>query len=59
MYEITLDLPDTVLANNVVPPDNNVPEAVPNVAMPNVPVPLPNIPAVNNKEVDEPRHYPT
>ncbi len=39
VYGITFDLPDAGLADNVVPPDNNVPEAMPNVAMPNVVVP--------------------
>ncbi len=59
VYEITFDLPDAGLANNVVPPDDDVPETVPNLAMPNVSVPFPDISAVNNKEVDESRHYPT
>ncbi len=59
VYEITFDLPDAGLANNVVLPNNNVPKAVPNVAMPNVVVPLSNVPAVDYKEVDKPRYYPT
>jgi hypothetical protein len=57
VYDITFDLPDAGLANNVVLPDNNVPKAVPNMVMPNLAVPLSNVPAVENKEVDKPRHY--
>jgi hypothetical protein len=59
MYEIIFDLPDVGLADDVVLPDNNIPEAALNVAVPNILVLLPNVPAVDNEEVDEPRRYPT
>ncbi len=54
VYEITSDLPDAGLVNNIVPPDNNVPKAGPNVALS-----LSDVPAVGNKEVNKPSCYPT
>ncbi len=33
MYEITFDLPDAVLADNIVPPDELIPDAAPAPAL--------------------------